>query len=69
MDEDELLAEDEPDPDGLLDAYVGTCDAGGCDLITSALVWVDEEKRDERGWVSMCYGHAIKEMARPFLPE
>lgn len=65
MDEFDLLEVDR-DPDGLLDAFVGTCDAGNCDLPTSAVVWIDDEPGR---WLSMCYGHAIKEMARPFLPD
>ena len=67
MNEYDILTELEnnADPDGLAEAYVGTCDAGNCDVLTSALVWVEDDAR----WISMCYGHAIKQLAAPFLPE
>lgn len=67
MNEDAILTnlENDADPDGLQAAYVGTCDSGNCDVLTSALVWIEDDSR----WRSMCFGHAIKQLAAPFLPE
>ena len=63
MGEDDYL-EGDAIVEGLEAAFVGTCDSGNCDVLTSAVVWTEED-----GWLSMCFGHAIKELARPFLPE
>jgi hypothetical protein len=38
-------------------AYVATCDGGGCDAETAALVLTSDER-----WVSMCEWHAIEEL-------
>lgn len=71
VNEDDILIENDADPTGLAEAFVGTCDSGNCDLLTSAVVWVEDESGawGAGRWLSMCYGHAIKQLAAPFLPE
>lgn len=47
----------QPTVNGPGEAHVATCDAGGCNRTTDAIV----ETVD--GWVSMCRGHAILALA------
>lgn len=44
-------------------AYVGTCDAGNCDAVTSAVVWTEKS-----GWLSVCRAHAVAELRFTPLP-